>query len=174
MRIRIYAGQYFDEETGLHYNYFRYYDPSTGRYITSDPIGLQGGLNTYSYVYNNPTGFIDTSGLFSTNPYIHLLASIKVALGITSPVVHAKTGTTSYADAVIRITGGFGTYFTGSMFATSAAAGGSIAGGWVAPGVLASIGGWEIGQGINHIFAEELDRLNWWLVENLNSSYDCR
>ena len=56
-------GQYYDEETGLHYNYFRYYDPQTGRYITSDPIGLEGGMNTYLYAYANPTRFSDPSGL---------------------------------------------------------------------------------------------------------------
>jgi RHS repeat-associated protein len=42
-------GQIEDAETGLHYNYRRYYDPSTGRYITQDPIGLAGGINRYIY-----------------------------------------------------------------------------------------------------------------------------
>ncbi|WP_422730704.1 RHS repeat-associated core domain-containing protein [Marinobacterium iners] len=58
-----YPGQYYDEETGLHYNYFRDYDPSTGRYIESDPIGLEGGLNTYLYVGANPLQLIDPFGL---------------------------------------------------------------------------------------------------------------
>ncbi|SDD35106.1 RHS repeat-associated core domain-containing protein [Aquimonas voraii] len=58
-----YPGQYFDSVTRWHYNYFRDYEPATGRYVQSDPIGLEGGVSTYSYVTARALNFIDKKGL---------------------------------------------------------------------------------------------------------------
>ncbi|END7128356.1 RHS repeat protein [Shigella flexneri] len=57
-----YQGQYLDRETGLHYNLHRYYDPDVGRFMVTDPIGLRGGLNLYSYA-PNPLKYADPLGL---------------------------------------------------------------------------------------------------------------
>jgi RHS repeat-associated protein len=56
-------GQVFDGQAGLHQNYFRDYDPATGRYAESDPIGLKAGVNTYAYVAANPIWYSDEFGL---------------------------------------------------------------------------------------------------------------
>jgi RHS repeat-associated protein len=71
-----FPGQLYDKETNLHYNYLRDYDPKTGRYVQSDPIGLAGGINTYTYVGNNPLRYIDSRGLRN----VHEISSPSVAI----------------------------------------------------------------------------------------------
>ena len=61
-----FPGQQYDSASGLNYNYFRDYESATGRYVESDPIGIDGGINTYSYVDNGPLIWIDSHGLQAT------------------------------------------------------------------------------------------------------------
>jgi len=72
-----FPGQRYDSVSGLYYNYFREYEPGTGRYTQSDPIGLAGGLATYEYAYGNPGRYIDPRGLHP--------AAIPVAACLRSP-----------------------------------------------------------------------------------------
>jgi len=63
-----FRGQYYDVETNTNYNYYRTYNPAIGEYIESDPIGLRGGINTYTYVLGNPLSRIDPRGLNVETP----------------------------------------------------------------------------------------------------------
>jgi RHS repeat-associated protein len=76
-----FPGQYYDRETNTHYNYFRdHYFPELGRYGQSDPIGLQGGINTYAYVHSQPLKLVDPEGLagVATAPVVGLLACMRI------------------------------------------------------------------------------------------------
>jgi RHS repeat-associated protein len=86
-----YPGQYFDKESGLHYNGFRTYDPVTGRYTQGDPIGLDGGWNRFAYVGGNPLLYVDPEGLVRIydNGNVTIHANPGVPIGGTE---HARHG----------------------------------------------------------------------------------
>jgi RHS repeat-associated protein len=65
--LLMYAARIFDSESDLYDYRRRHYDPTTGAFISEDPIGFSGGLNRHTYVENNPTNFNDPSGLYGTN-----------------------------------------------------------------------------------------------------------
>ncbi len=67
-----FSGQYYDAETGLHYNWHRYYAPGIGRYLRTDPIGLIGGMHVFTYADDNPLNVIDSQGLFAISGSIAL------------------------------------------------------------------------------------------------------
>jgi len=102
-----FAGQYFDKETGLHYNWHRYYEPTTGRYLSVDPIL---SANLYAYVSGNPLTFIDPLGLESedTNFWINTAINLLDAIDITSDIIYvcsvAGSGGTALAASPVQLT----------------------------------------------------------------------
>ena len=164
---RRFSGQYKDEETGLHYNYFRDYDPSLGRYLQSDPIGLYGGFNTYGFAYQNPVMNIDPYGLLTIGEANAIGSTIGGAIG--GAVNGALTGVSAGAGGVVAgtIVGGAqgaavgalagaarATLGTGGPTLTGLATGGWVGGGsalagetigLLMPGPGASITGGAVG-----------------------------
>ncbi|MFV8382840.1 RHS repeat-associated core domain-containing protein [Vibrio parahaemolyticus] len=119
-----FPGQYFDAETGLHYNWHRYYDPSLGRYLQSDRLGLFDGVDTYGYVHGNPLGNKDPNGLFAVTPQV-IGGSVGFVFGAGLSIYNGNDFVTVMTDAFQAGATGFisggGSLFAG--FTTSVMAG---------------------------------------------------
>jgi RHS repeat-associated protein len=87
------AGQWFQAESGLHQNWMRDYDPTTGRYIQADPLGLAGGNSLYGYALQNPSRFIDPTG---ENPL-----AVPIAVCEVFPAACAKVAEICIAGAIV-------------------------------------------------------------------------
>ena len=106
-----FPGQYKDSETGLHYNMNRDYDPTTGRYIQSDPIGLGGGLNTYGYVAGNPVMFVDPFGEKINVAQSGNIVTISASITVYGPGASAKLAK-DWENGIDQYWNNFGQFFT--------------------------------------------------------------
>jgi len=109
-------GQFYDAESSLFYNWNRYYNPATGRYISSDPIGLEGGINTFLYVDASPVMMIDSEGLNAGEMTLGM-ARAACTLNPTSCGTFLAAASPVLATAAVGGTALYGGYKAGQLAA---------------------------------------------------------
>lgn len=110
-----FPGQYYDQETGLSYNYQRDYNPKIGRYIQSDPLGLNGGINSFVYVENNPLKYMDANGQFAFLLAIPAAEFLSVATAAIITTTEAAVLACSRSPACILAVAGGAEYVLDSL-----------------------------------------------------------
>ena len=152
-----FPGQYFEAESAFYHNGFRNYMPNLGRYLESDPVGLTGGINTYSYVGGNPTGYIDKSGKF-----IWVLAGGVLGAAVNVGVTAWVNGGFSNLTAQQFWAAAGGGFVAGALGALAGPAGGTIAADWlgadssaglasIATSGILSAGASSVGQEVSNV-----------------------
>jgi len=167
-------GQYFGAETGLHYNYFRYYDPSTGRYLTPDPIGLEGGINLFIYALNNPVNLVDPLGLrYWSNVWNNFKVTNTSIPGVLAPTGMGiiTAGHTAEAIGTTTLLSWAGSGFSGASLSGATFTGletGVLVGGTAVTNFALTGAIWEVGVGIGSlvsgipVYGTDQSIGSWW------------
>ncbi|MCC6736803.1 MAG: hypothetical protein IT534_11850 [Bauldia sp.] len=145
-----FPGQWFQLETGLSYNWHRHYDPSTGRYLQPDPLGLEAGIARWSYALNSPQMYVDPDGRFWN---LLLPAARAFVSRVVAPVMRGLGQLASRAPRISGTFGGIALDVTANQLRNSNCGCGprNSTAGQIARGAVAGASGFVVADSMTHI-----------------------